>query len=83
MTKARKTLPVTDLVDRGNRMLRSPRMTGDDKHDARLAVIHFMECILHDSGQYRGFHYFGIDRAEIAGLDTDDPRSSQRAYYRP
>jgi len=51
---ARKTVKVVDLVVRANDfLLHSP----DDDTGARKGVCHFVETMLHDSGNYKGFNY--------------------------
>lgn len=50
----RKTIKVDDVVQMANQMLAK---SNDDLTEARRGVIHLLERILHETDNYRGFHY--------------------------
>ena len=65
---ARKTVEVGTLLYRLNYFLASDRSTAEE----REVMCQFVEGILHDTGNYRGYRY--LDTAEIDGNGT-------RRYY--
>lgn len=65
---ARKTIAVGTLLHRLNYFLANDRGTADE----REIMISFVEGILHDTGNYRGYRY--LDTAEIEG-------NGSRRYY--
>ena len=66
---ARKTIEVGTLLHRVNYFLASDRSTADE----REVMCTFIEGVLHDTGNYRGYRY--LDTAEIAG------NGSRRFYF--
>ena len=67
---ARKTIEVGTLLYRLNYFLANDRGTADE----REIMISFVEGILHDTGNYRGFRYIEGPDGEAAGLGS-------RRYY--
>jgi hypothetical protein len=65
---ARKTIEVGPLLSRLNYFLASDKSTADE----REVMCQFVEGILHDTGNYRGYRY--LDTSEIDGNGT-------RRYY--
>ena len=65
---ARKTIAVGTLLHRLNYFLANDKGTADE----REIMISFVEGILHDTGNYRGYRY--LDTAEIEG-------NGSRRYY--
>ena len=66
---ARKTIAVGTLLHRLNYFLKNDRGTADE----REIMISFVEGILHDTGNYRGYRY--LDTSEIEG------NGSRRHYF--
>lgn len=80
---ARKTIPLADLVDRTNAMLRDSL---PELHEGRISLCVLLESILQDAGQYHGFQFINDDGSTDLGPDyipPDDPRHSRRRYYGP
>lgn len=67
--QARKTIEVGTLLHRVNTFLASENSTADE----REVLCTFIEGVLHDTGNYRGYRY--LDTAEIAG------NGSRRFYF--
>ena len=67
---ARKTIAVGTLLHRLNYFLANDRGTADE----REIMISFVEGILHDTGNYRGFRYIDGPDGEVDGLGS-------RRYY--
>ena len=67
---ARKTIEVGTLLHRLNYFLANDRGTPDE----REIMISFVEGILHDTGNYRGYRYIEGPDGEVDGLGT-------RRYY--
>ena len=67
---ARKTIEVGTLLHRLNYFLANDRGTADE----REIMISFVEGILHDTGNYRGFRYIDGPDGEVDGLGS-------RRYY--
>ena len=65
---ARKTIAVGTLLHRLNYFLANDKGTADE----REIMISFVEGILHDTGNYRGYRY--LDTDEIEG-------NGSRRYY--
>jgi hypothetical protein len=65
---ARKTIAVGTLLHRLNYFLANDKGTADE----REIMISFVEGILHDTGNYRGYRY--LDTSEIEG-------NGSRRYY--
>ncbi len=63
---ARKTIAVGTLLHRLNYFLENDRGTADE----REIMISFVEGILHDTGNYRGFRYIDGPDGEVDGLGT-------------
>lgn len=64
MTKARKTIALTALIDQTNRLLALPDREGDDTNGStpvnpgvRRAWIGLLDFALHEANAYRGFSY--------------------------
>ena len=68
---ARKTIAVGTLLHRLNYFLANDRGTADE----REIMISFVEGILHDTGNYRGYRYIDGPDGEVDGL------GSRRFYY--
>ena len=68
---ARKTIAVGTLLHRLNYFLANDRGTADE----REIMISFVEGILHDTGNYRGYRYIDGPDGEVDGLGT------RRYYY--
>jgi hypothetical protein len=66
---ARKTIEVGTLLHRLNYFLASENSTADE----REVMCTFIEGVLHDTGNYRGYRY--LDTAEIEG------NGSRRFYF--
>jgi hypothetical protein len=66
---ARKTIEVGTLLHRVNYFLANDRGTADE----REVMCTFIEGVLHDTGNYRGYRY--LDTDEIAG------NGSRRFYF--
>lgn len=66
---ARKTVEVGTLLRRINFFLASENSTADE----REVMCTFIEGVLHDTGNYRGYRY--LDTAEIEG------NGSRRHYF--
>ena len=69
---ARKTIEVGTLLHRLNYFLANDRGSGDE----REIMMAFVEGILHDTGNYRGYRYIKGPDGEVDGLGT-------RRYYYP
>ena len=67
---ARKTIEVGTLLHRLNYFLANDRGSADQ----REIMASFVEGILHDSGNYRGYRYIDGPDGEVDGLGT-------RRYY--
>jgi hypothetical protein len=67
---ARKTVEVGTLLYRLNYFLKNDRGTAEE----REIMIAFVEGILHDTGNYRGYRY-------IDGLDGEVDGLGSRRYY--
>ena len=67
---ARKTIAVGTLLHRLNYFLANDRGTPDE----REIMISFVEGILHDTGNYRGYRYIDGPDGEVDGLGS-------RRYY--
>lgn len=67
---ARKTIAVGTLLHRLNYFLANDRGTADE----REIMISFVEGILHDTGNYRGYRYIDGPDGEVDGLGS-------RRYY--
>ena len=65
---ARKTVEVGTLLHRVNYFLASDKSTADE----REVMCTFIEGVLHDTGNYRGYRY--LDTSEIEG-------NGSRRYY--
>jgi hypothetical protein len=68
---ARKTIAVGTLLHRLNYFLANDKGTADE----REIMISFVEGILHDTGNYRGYRYIDGPDGEVDGL------GSRRFYY--
>lgn len=68
---ARKTVAVGTLLHRLNYFLANDKGTADE----REIMISFVEGILHDTGNYRGYRYIDGPDGEVDGL------GSRRFYY--
>ena len=69
---ARKTIEVGTLLHRLNYFLKNDRGTADE----REIMISFVEGILHDTGNYRGYRYIESPvEGEVDGL------GSRRFYF--
>ena len=66
---ARKTVEVGTLLRRVNFFLASDRSTADE----REVMCTFIEGVLHDTGNYRGYRYLDTDQIEGNG--------SRRHYF--
>ena len=66
---ARKTIEVGTLLHRVNYFLASDRSTADE----REVMCTFIEGVLHDTGNYRGYRYLDTDQIEGNG--------SRRFYF--
>ena len=66
---ARKTVEVGTLLHRVNYFLASDRSTADE----REVMCTFIEGVLHDTGNYRGYRYLDTDQIEGNG--------SRRYYF--
>jgi hypothetical protein len=66
---ARKTVEVGTLLHRVNYFLASDRSTADE----REVMCTFIEGVLHDTGNYRGYRYLDTDQIEGNG--------SRRHYF--
>lgn len=66
---ARKTVEVGALLRRVNYFLASDRSTADE----REVMCTFVEGVLHDTGNYRGYRYLDTDQIEGNG--------SRRFYF--
>mgnify|MGYP001108517802 CR=1 FL=1 len=66
---ARKTVEVGTLLHRVNYFLKNAETTADE----REVMCTFIEGVLHDTGNYRGYAY--LDTDEIAG------NGSRRHYF--
>lgn len=77
-THQRKTIEVATLKAQANNMLAN---SVDDMRDGRIAVALFIERVLMDTGNYRGFNHvkgvwdFTQNPPRLAGDET------RRAYY--
>jgi hypothetical protein len=67
---ARKTIAVGTLLHRLNYFLANDKGTADE----REIMISFVEGILHDTGNYRGYRYIEGPDGEVDGLGS-------RRYY--
>ena len=67
---ARKTIEVGTLLRRVNFFLASENSTADE----REVMCTFIEGVLHDTGNYRGFRYIEGPDGEVDGLGS-------RRYY--
>jgi len=63
---ARKTIEVGTLLHRLNYFLANDRGSADQ----REIMASFVEGILHDSGNYRGYRYIDGPDGEVDGLGT-------------
>lgn len=61
MSKARKTIEVSKLVEYSNHLLRHNQTT----EEQRIGVIKLAEQMLHETGNYKGFRYLSAD--EVSG----------------
>ena len=68
---ARKTIAVGKLLRRLNYFLANDRGSADE----REIMISFVEGILHDTGNYRGYRYIDGPDGKVDGLGT------RRYYY--
>lgn len=59
----RKTLPISQLVERANEMLAAPGSTPE----GREAICVMIESLLLDAGRYGGFRYLPTTEVEGAG----------------
>jgi hypothetical protein len=66
---ARKTVEVGTLLHRVNYFLANDRSTADE----REVMCTFIEGVLHDTGNYRGYRYLDTDQIEGNG--------SRRYYF--
>lgn len=91
----RKTLSVKTIVEKGNHFLRVHSQVGPEGRAARKAVASFLETILHDTDNYRGFRYLNAHEMDNNSLpcgiifDSSDkhdhkyPDDSRVAYTPP
>lgn len=80
---ARKTVEVSDLKIRLNYML---SQSADEMKAQRLAIAGFVEGILHETGNYRGFQYLSseyLPAEEQTGdkVLRDDYDETRRRYF--
>lgn len=79
----RKTLTVKKIVEKGNHFLRVHNQVGPEGRAARKAVASFIETILHDSGNYRGFRYLNAHEMENGlpcGIILDSTGNHNHTY---
>ena len=74
MPASKKTASVAKLLHMANTYLASP----DSSRDARVAIAGFIEGVLHETGNYRGFAV--KEGAEIPIYSKDSPH---RHFYFP
>jgi hypothetical protein len=88
--KSKKTVTVQSIKERVNKFnIISP----DDSRERRITLSCFLESILHETGNYRGFNYldkkemekaglsFGVYRAESGDWAFDGTDDSRVFYY--
>lgn len=73
----RKTVSVSGLVARANRML---AVTPDDYVGERYGITAFLEAVLHDTDNYTGFGYLASERNPDGSL-IDSYDDTRRHYY--
>lgn len=79
----RKTLAVKTIVEKGNHFLRVHNQVGVEGRAARKAVASFLETILHDTDNYRGFRYLNANEMENGlpcGIIFDDSPEHKHTY---
>lgn len=86
--KTRKTILVSQIRDKANKFFLE---SSNENTQGRLAMITFLENLLHDTGNYRGFGY--LDKKDVMtnstyGIDFPLPESerflntdSTRVFY--
>jgi hypothetical protein len=77
---ARKTIKVTDLLDKVNDIL----ATTTCNQDIRQGAINLLEHVLHETGNYRGFRYLDADEVpngEKPGIILDPDSICPHADY--
>lgn len=76
MSRPRKTIEITKVVEIANRMLEA---SNDDAAEGRTAIALMLESILFEANAYAGFSYLGVEVGE------DDvpviPDETRRHYY--
>lgn len=86
----RKTVKVSDLLERVNRALQTSgstlylRAPGKDRELTpaeayRMGMISVLESVLHETGNYRGFGYQEMRRTEDGEYEIAD--ETRRVYY--
>ena len=76
----RKTVEVGTLLYRVNYFLKNDRSTADE----REVMCTFIEGVLHDTGNYRGFKFLDVEHVtDDDGLIVDSiiPDETARRYY--
>lgn len=76
----RKTVSVRAVVEQANKLLALPDTHGtthDLNADFRKGVISMVERVLHDTGNYRGFHYLSSELTT-----ADQPHVPHTTYLR-
>jgi hypothetical protein len=80
MARRRMTVPVEFVRTRVNNLLARPRM-GSTPWDRltpdqafRLGAASVLEAILHETGNYKGFHYLHVDHSTPTPTIADETR---------
>ena len=79
---ARKTIAVTDLVDRANRFLELGELPGIVDSQFREGVSQLLEYVLFETGNYNGFKFQDSEKEETGELKEKFDRT-RRLYYHP
>lgn len=82
MSKSRKTIAVTDLVDRANAFLAIGELPGIVDAQFREGVSQLLEYVLFETGNWNGFRYQKSEKLENGELKENFDRT-RRTYYHP
>jgi hypothetical protein len=80
MSKARKTIELSTLVDIANSMLAK---SWDEMTESRTGISVLLERVLMDSNAYAGFGYLQIETDTKTGEVISLGDETRRKYYQP
>lgn len=74
---ARKTVKVAELIDWANTYM---KLSEQDDGEKRLGMAALVERTLHETGNYKGYNFHGLQVA--AGGEVSIPDETRRHYFK-